>query len=38
MDQQFKKFWETENFGIEGADSRTEVMSEEDRRATEIVR
>ena len=38
LDREFKRFWDTEKFGTEGAESKKKVLSEEDMKASEIVR
>ena len=38
LDREFKRFWDTEKLGTEGAESKKKVLSEEDMKASEIVR
>ena len=38
LDRGFKRIWDTEKFGTEGAESKKKVLSEEDMKASKIVR
>ena len=37
LDREFKRFWDTEKFGTEEAESKKKVLSEEDMKASVIV-
>jgi len=37
LDKEFKRFWDTAKFGTDRSNSKEKVLTEEDRKASEII-